>query len=361
MGCWNHTCAVSNLHIHAGQDVVVFMLGKQMSNASFSYGNALYEVCPVPFYGKYDDYGGVEDCHGFGLNIVVEAMREQLYEFGQGPNEYHDIEVNRDNLDVAKMFEADHEDRLAIQYHSSWVEDSYQLGELRRLDADNTLTKSQQFELDRLSSKLKKQDTCRPVTHAVVHGDIFRSIMNDWYIEQYVGDGKGNTGYDNNYIHLYFRDIEATIPEYVRRIKSHIDTNSSYMGLRNFFEYRDSCTAGSWMSTFRGGESDVWFLIDVNDMVVEIIRHGGENRWDTLAKFAKEVLTAAWVNSFMCYTRKLWTKQTGVGSQSNDALGYRVLANSMLSILKAEQAENEEFDDEDETEESDVKPTYIEP
>jgi len=37
MGSWNHTCAVSNLHIHAGQDVVVFLLLKKHDDSSTSF------------------------------------------------------------------------------------------------------------------------------------------------------------------------------------------------------------------------------------------------------------------------------------------------------------------------------------
>ena len=89
MGSWNHTCAISNLHITAGQDVAVFLLLKKHNtgDSSFCYGNALYDVMPLPFYGKYDDYGGVDECHGFGLPIILEEMKSRLYKFGQGANE----------------------------------------------------------------------------------------------------------------------------------------------------------------------------------------------------------------------------------------------------------------------------------
>lgn len=32
MGCWNQTCAISNLHIRAGQDVVVVTLERKKRN-----------------------------------------------------------------------------------------------------------------------------------------------------------------------------------------------------------------------------------------------------------------------------------------------------------------------------------------
>ena len=376
MGCWNGTCAISNLHVTAGQDVAVFMLAKQKnSDNSFCYSNALYDVCPVPFYGKYNDYGGVEECHGFGLDIVVEAIREQLYEFGQGPNEYHDIEVNKATFDIEQLFEADHEGRLGIEDNRNWSSEEYDLRELeRKRDSDDGLTASQRFELDRLANKIKKVDAFRQVTHVIIHGDIFRAIMNEWYIEEFVGEGKGTHGYDNNYTQTYFKDIVDSIPEYVRRVREYekgsIGGNGAFMaawGRRSIFEWNDPCLAGRWMRTFiNGGESSPWGIIDVNDYINEkILDSIDDSKWEVLASFAKEVLTAAWVNSFMSYTRKLWSKQSGSGSQNSDPDGYIVLSKAVLGVLATERAEQEEYEREDEEDEEEVNdnahPTYIEP
>jgi hypothetical protein len=357
MGSWNGTCAVSNLHVTAGQKVVVFILLENKENKTFCYGNALYDVCPIPFYGEYDDYGAVENCHGFGLDIVVEALRNKLYRFGVGANETHDCEVNRDNFSIEKLFEADHEDRLGIEYHSSWNNDSYNLGALQRKKDDDSLTDSQQFELDRLASKIKKVDTFRRATHVIIHGDVFTAIMEKWYIEDYVGDSKGDKGYKNNYRHIYFKDMTASIPAYIDRIRKHkeefdamISTGNATQvyalkrsltrGLRSLFDYKDECIAGLWMEHFNSDTTHTWGLIDVSEHVDNYV---GKNDWDGLQAFATEVLTAAWVNSFMSHTRKVWTKQTGQGSQNGEPLGYQVLANIVLDILAAEKAEYDEY------------------
>jgi hypothetical protein len=355
MGYWNGTCAISNLHITAGEPVVVFMLAKNNHEKSFCHNNALYELCPVPFYGKYNDYGAVEDCHGFGLNIVVESIREKLYKFGQGPNSCHDIEVNKENFDIEMLFEADNEDRLGIEFHERWDSDEYTHRELEYLAAEKGLTESQQFELDRLASKIKKVYNFRTVTHVQIHGKIFNDIMNKWYHEDYVGDGKGNCGYENNYVRVYFEDILATLPEYIYRIKKADEEfkklESSGMSsvtpslfkramgpmCRDQFDYNDPCLAGRWMqSASTIGEGTSFAIVDVREKVSEYFKAGD---WVGLEKFAREVLIGLWINSYMYYIRKIWVKQTGSGSQSAQRLPYQILANSILQVLTDEQAE----------------------
>lgn len=211
-------------------------------------------------------------------------------------------------------------------------------------------------------------DSFRQLTHVTIHGDVFRAIMDKWYIEDYVGDGMGTTGYGNNYNHVYFADVVASIPEYIRRLKAHYaDYDSLAAGLQagpgsaagaaafrrlysGPFEWNDPCMAGRWMHQFKNvGESMPFTLIDVNDHVRTYAEAG---KWDELSEFAKEVLTAYWINAYMSHTRKHWTQTVGKGSQSNDPLGYAVLAEAVQGILAAEAAEHAswELDNEDESE-----------
>lgn len=350
MGSWNATCAISNLHITAGQDVVVLLLGKNHSEKSACYSNMLYEVCPMPFYGKYDDYGGVEECHGVGLDFVVTAMKSQLYKFGQGANEFHDIEVNRDNFDIVKLFEADHEERLGIDEPRYWNPDEYAH---RQLQNEENLSDSQQYELDRLANKIKKVDGFRRVTHIQIHAEIFRHIMEKWYITEYLGQGKGDFGYKNSYRKLYFSDIVGSIPEYIERMKKAVEdeeeTRESLKDanltkeqrhrltkilLRDIFEYNDPCLAGRWMEGMkRVGEGSPWFLIDPQEITSGFFASGN---WEKLAAVVKDMLSIAWLNAFMASTRRMWVPTIGAGSQNSETLGYKVLANAVLETLEEE-------------------------
>jgi len=70
MGCWNKTCAISQLPIQYGSATVRFVIirGKQISGTRTdvmpSYSNYLWDIIPVPIYGRYNDYGGQEDNPG---------------------------------------------------------------------------------------------------------------------------------------------------------------------------------------------------------------------------------------------------------------------------------------------------------
>jgi len=357
MGSWNGTCAVSNLHVTAGQKVAVFLLLENNEKKSFCYGNAMYDMCPIPFYGEYNDYGAVENCHGFGMNIVVDAIRDQLYEFGDGPNSCHDLAVNRNNLNIDMLFEADHEDRLGIQQAQRHSNDAYDLRELEKHRLESGLTDSQQFELDRLANKIKNIDTFRRVTHVIVHGDIFDDIMTKWYIEDYVGEGKGNAGYGNNYVHIYFKDIEDSIPDYIAKKKQHCEEMKAVedpklrialMRLSGSDSWDSPNLATKWLNGFDSGSGVEFGLIRVAEYIRE---YEGKEDWEGLHSFVKESLTTLWVNSFMSYTRKAWTKQTGLGSQNSELRGYRTLIASMTRILDAEAAEQAEWDREDEDDE----------
>lgn len=263
------------------------------------------------------------------------------------------------------MFDADHEDRLGIQHYSRWNQDEYDRKELEKQKDEDGLTDSQQFELDRLASKIKKEDNFRRVTHVIIHGKVFKAITEKWYIEDYVGDGKGDKGYGNNYRHLYFKDMLNSIPEYIQRTREHYEKaqaeldalpeaeRASSTAFRRImrsmrseiFDWNDPCMAGQWMEYFRRDSSSAWGLINVHEYVNEYI---DAKDWTGLESFTKEVLTAAWVNSFMSHTRKIWTKQTGMGSQNSEPLGYQVLAESVLDILKEEAAERASWEiDED--------------
>ena len=346
MGCWNGTCAVSNLHITNNQRVAVFMLLENKNKKSFCYNNAAYDICPIPFYGNYNDYGAVEDCEGFGLTVVVEAIRAQLYKFGQGDNECHDCEVTKENFDIEKLFEADAEDRLGIEYHDYWNADDYARRALDERRLERGLTESQQYELDRLASKIKKEDNFRRVTHVIIHGDVFDSIMQKWYIEEYVGKDNGKHGYENSYNHVYFKDIEDSIPAYIADKKakyeqSKKESNPSLTrllsGMRGEADtWKSANYATKWLNHFSRDANGVWGLIDVKECVDAFIE---AEAWDDLAAFVKEALIGAWINMFMVHTRKLWTQQSGMGSQSNEGTPYILLADTVKAILEAEKAE----------------------
>jgi hypothetical protein len=56
MGCWNETCAVTNLPIMCNDPIVGIILHKNVSSPFSGY-----QVLMPPTEGSYDDCGGIED------------------------------------------------------------------------------------------------------------------------------------------------------------------------------------------------------------------------------------------------------------------------------------------------------------
>lgn len=327
MGCWNHTCAVSNLHIRAGQDVMVFLLLKQLviDSGSFCYANALYDVALLPFYGKYDDYGAVEECYGLGLPILVDRVRECLVERETGENKYHDISVKKDGFDIDKLFAADHEARLAVYDPIALSNMAFWKSHYERLLNEGTTQEPERVQklLDEVNERLKSPGPEREVSHVVIHGDIYRAVLNNWSCYHRL-NGKLED--------LKFTELVESIPEFIR-----LYGESRHHGIGSYYAHDSKNLAMHWLDCLENsscGSSRT--LIDIKRTIEDYYRR---DELVELAAFVEEVLRGAWINAFMSQTRRVWTPQSGQGSQSDETLGYEVLAHAVLDVLKREEEE----------------------
>jgi len=84
MGCWNATCGLSQLPIHHGDHVVGFLLeGRGNSGRNeghlgaggYCYSTDLFAPLFIPVFGKYDDYGSIEDIKG--SKILVDFFNKE--------------------------------------------------------------------------------------------------------------------------------------------------------------------------------------------------------------------------------------------------------------------------------------------
>lgn len=80
MGCWNGTCMISQLPIFYGDEVVLILLKKRKNSINSSdscYCNEFFLPYPCIIYGKYDDYGTIEDITG-DIDIMYEILESEL-------------------------------------------------------------------------------------------------------------------------------------------------------------------------------------------------------------------------------------------------------------------------------------------
>ena len=318
MGCWNGTCGLTQLHITSGQDVVVFPLVKVNGGDSLCYTTPFYQPVQIPFYAKYNDYGGAEECHGIGLNMVMDAIKQNLVELPVGENTSHDIAVSVEGFDDEKFFEAVHENRLFIK------------------------------------GKYERQR--RHVGFAMIHKDVWDHIFENRVVEKYVGGGKGTFSpygdASKDYIQYKFadvlKDLEACIEilfydgidegnplrkydplRQLRRMT--VEDETTFNLAASLLSYEDYRYSNLIMPTYQ-----ILELIDAKDK-------------DGAKEFLTEYLKFLWIDGFMLDTRKFWSPQAGAGSQQQEPEGYQLLIGAMQKVLAAEKAEYDaENSDEDE-------------
>lgn len=89
MGCWNGTCAVTQLPILAGEKIRLYLLKKTKyvhfheMGSGVCHSNALFTPYALPLIGVYDDYGSITKIENetLGENIVSIINTENKVKF----------------------------------------------------------------------------------------------------------------------------------------------------------------------------------------------------------------------------------------------------------------------------------------
>lgn len=310
MGCWNKTCGLSNLFINSGTPVYVFALQRNKKVDSLCYSTPFYSPLLLPFESEYNDYGGGENSSGPALTLIMDAIKEKLVEVEVGDNQYHDIAVKKADFGEELFFEAIHEDRLQVKIHSM---------------AEPT-----------------------DVGFVMFRKDVVDDVIANWQREEYVGDSKGTTGYDNNYIIYGFRDIVADLPEFLDRLEEKLNEDEEsglslrfFGGISELFKWGDPNKVGKWM---RGDNYRYSKILDINEVVIDLMQEGKRKEAQDLLI---EHLKAKYIDGFMHATRRVWIPGAHEGSQEQEHHGYRIMNAAIAKVLDAKKAEFELENDEE--------------
>lgn len=309
MGCWNQTCGLTQLHIKYNTDVVVFAMTKNTTTDSLCYTTPFYAPVMMPFYAKYNDYGGAENCHGLGFNLVMDAIKEQLVELPLGENKYHDVAVKKEGFGEEQFFDAVHEGRLFVQ------------------------------------GGFKRQRV--HVGFMMIRKDIFDHILENRRMEKYVGNNLGTIshwGDTKDYIEYTFADVVAAIPECTAALLATANDDLSplyrFDPLRALRKLRPDGTLPNLAAGLLAHE-DYRYSAMVRPSA-EVDRYITTNDAAGLTEFLTEYLKALWIDGFMLDTRKFWSPQAGAGSQQAEPEGYLLMIDAMKAALDSEKREYEE-------------------
>jgi len=100
MGCWNETCGLTSLPIHAGEEIIVFILRRMESASggkSYAYNDDYAPVC-LPFAAKYNECGAFEDVENEKF-LLNELHRFDFY-YREDIDEEQYKKVELDNIEI---------------------------------------------------------------------------------------------------------------------------------------------------------------------------------------------------------------------------------------------------------------------
>jgi len=295
MGCWNHTCAITNLPIHEGDEVEVIMLQFRhvIAGSSLCYPYYYHIPLPLTFHGTYNDYGGVENCEGIALDVIVDSIRDNLFEMEVGENTSHDIAVKKEDFDVKHMFEIDHEDRLNIVNPYKGYMD----------EPEKTMIK-----------------------HIVIRKEVYDKLVEGVQIDWWNRKTHESTDVGLSFIMNNCHGITADIDE----ILALDDDDFKRVAWRMLPRTIGVDTLAGEMLQCSGEYRGADHPICMQELLMKL-REDSDDRYDGILENA---LRFSILRYFMSDARKSWVLPTGLGSQNDNTKSQRLCAE--LTLASAE-------------------------
>lgn len=312
MGCWNETDVLTNLPISHGEEVVALLLIQPNFFEHHGCHHHQYWHCGLfTFEGKYNDYGGIEDCKGAMLKPIISFLKSELQEFEKGENQYHDIEVKKKDFNEELMFKADHEGRLYLRKDPIWA------ANMKKFEAVVTppvrqvkITMTRRSTLDQLLKAYVQQiyvpqpppvDYTKPsVYRPYTFEDVKREMEEVLTVAQ--SDDK-------------YSMISPGAAVMMRNRKAgKEDANRVALYIENMFNFNP-----------------------MKSMLTDLLYppKGGKVSKARLETIVEQLATWYWLDSWMRDARRMWCPQSGSGSQDQETNAQEALANVVIAGAEA--------------------------
>jgi hypothetical protein len=336
MGCWNKTCALSNLPIFAGEEVYVFLIeqnGLGLGSGNHCYSNHLYSPIITPFYSHYDDYGAGENNSGVALPVIINSLKKVVVEKEVGENKYHDLEVKRDTLSEDNLFELMQEQRLSIKNPYRNLKENnpeevlIEFVMMKKDIVDDILNKStMEVYWNKSFVKFQLSDVFCEVD-AVIDAVIEANKTRERVIKA-LDDNKEKLSKENikslSDLNLVSHNADMAISAYTMEpllVQAGLKTSAFAPTLHN--------------SVMNGHSRIVSFWPEFSNMI-------SEGNLDIARSYFIDTFKGIFIHSFFESTRRSWIPQSGEGGQNVDFDEHKLLANSILKSIAKQEKEWEE-------------------
>ncbi len=304
MGCWNATCNVSNLPIYYGDEVVLIPLMKVKNKTRFNTCYATDNFVPFafPIFGKYDEYGGIEDIVPDELNETLLRSYEYWYYYDE---EYTDRE-NKLIPIAEKNFERFVNDVLCC-HEGAYI---------------------------KMNTGLHKNDMVE-INYIMVHYELYLRLLND-------AGNRVPYGSDTCYQQCLFNSFKKKIEKCKKMVDDYEKLMVELPDKKAYFEAvreseiinrtEDVFSYGTFLNPSRRGWATVMKKL-VEDFDEEIL---------------KKVVSQTLFTQALSFLRKGYHCDSGAGSQSEETHMHRLLAEWIIDKISNNAIErNADVDDEE--------------
>ncbi len=266
-----------------------------------------YYPAPVMIYGKYDDYGGMENCHGSEIDYLLKEFIDN-YTLEEGTS----AETFTRTGDSGGLYFAD----------------------------INTFTK-----------KLKgKKDAGIPVQHAAIKMSVLNRFLDQYYFTNYhiLKNPDPEKKFDqDNYVPINYEFLCNLIPAYIIKLKEHIHYDEDDPGLRRIIwepvpnpDWEDPDILGRWIHSFTKDVVQDYYRGSFTDRLQELARNNkDEELTSCLQEFCKYML----IYSYMNFARRVYIRPQ-CSSQETDPIAHVLMANITLDVVEQQRIEWEKED-----------------
>lgn len=306
MGCWNHTCFLSNLSVGAGTDVALMTLIQTEPSMGSCQPTEHYYPAPVMIYGKYDDYGGMEECHGSEIDYLLK--------------EFVDNQTLEDTVSVEEFT------RFGDQGKLHFI--------LRNVGTFHNSLKGK--ENPRIS-----------VQHVVINMRILERFLDQYYFTDYhiLKDSEKPITQDN-YIPINYEFVCNLIPAYITKLRAHIKYDENDPAQQIIWEpvpsleWKDPDILGRWIHSFTKDVVQDFYRASFTDRLQELAReHKDEELTSCLQEFCKYMM----IYSYMNFSRRVYVRPQ-CRSQEPDQDAQKLMAEITLAEIEQQRFEREEED-----------------
>lgn len=343
MGCWNATCAISNLPITDNNPVkLIFLQGKY----SYSGISGFYspDSCMAPaFYdidAIYDDYGSVKKItEDWNTKLITEYF---IKRYGKKIKHHHSTKKERGNkVDTTIESVANLIERGLCG--NNFLPEKKMKRLSKAPNPDTQKTEYLKWLNEYCNHSLKSNE---PLSFTLIRKDVWDEvikIMSEYKIHFW----------GNNFDHKYEDGkLELKIglqKEFNHKIKTSIEYSEK------FNEYAKNKTSefpgiGHELSPFKYNTERENVILH-NQYYEAYLTAFKENNQELIDQIFNKWMELDLINSFMSYTRKAWSVHPGAGSQSTNFDIYSKFFTAMNKIATEEMKEydyDEEEDFEDE-------------